>query len=139
MVEWNPGLVGTVQRYSSTLAGTEPVAVQSSVLLTAEAPGDTLDIDVAAYSAAYITLDDDLTLTLSNVPDLGGVWSVRLLVQQGASAFSITWPSGTKWAGGTAPTLSSSENDIDIIDLCTFDAGVVWLGTTVGQAFAEPA
>ena len=79
MVEWNPGLIGTVQRYSSTAAGTEPVAVPSAVLLTAEAPGDTLDIDVAAYQAAYITLDDDLDLTLSNVPDLGGCWSVRLM------------------------------------------------------------
>lgn len=139
MVEWNPGLIGTVQRYSSTAAGTVPVAVPSAALLTAEAPGDELDIDVAAYSAAYITLDDDMTLTLSNVPDLGGVWSIRLLVQQGDGPFAITWPSGTKWTGGTAPTLTSSDGGLDIIDLCTFDAGVVWFGTVAGQAFAAPA
>ena len=140
MVEWNPGLIGSVQRYNPTVAGTEPAAVPSSALLTVAASGDELDIDVTTYSAAYITLDDDLALTLSNVPDLGvGDWSVRLVVEQGDGPFAITWPTTTKWAGGTAPTLSATEGDIDIIDLWTMDGGSTWFGVVVGQAFAEPA
>ena len=139
MVEWNPGLIGSVQRYNPTVAGTEPVAVPSSVRLTASAPGDELDIDVTAYSLAFIELDDDMTLTLSNVPDLGaGCWSVRLVIEQGDGPFAITWPT-VRWVAGTAPTLSATLGDLDVIDLFTMDGGSTWFGVVVGQAFAEPA
>ena len=52
---------------------------------------------------------------------------------QDSSARTITWPGTVDWAGGSAPTLSSGNADVDIFVFLTVDGGSNYYGITVGQ------
>lgn len=136
---WNPERDGAVQRYNSTTASYDDDAVPSVALSTVAESADAVSVDVSNYGAVDVTLSDDCTLALTNVPQLAGVWQVRLVVRQGDGPFAVTWPAGTVWVGGTEPTLTETEAAVDVIDLFTVDGGSVWFGVVVGQAFAAPA
>jgi len=64
-----------------------------------------------------------VTFTVSNVPTSGTV-AYMILELTNAGSVAITWFSGVKWAGGTAPILTS--NGKDILSMYTIDAGVTW-------------
>jgi hypothetical protein len=52
-------------------------------------------------------------------------------------AFNITgWPTGTKWAGGVVPTITSGAGKRDLIMLITDDGGTTILGSVVGQNYS---
>lgn len=74
------------------------------------------------------------TLTFSNVPAAGRVYNMTLFINQGGS-FTITWPAAVKWAGGTAPTLTTTSGKVDIVTLVTHDGGTNWYGFIAGQNF----
>ena len=40
-----------------------------------------------------------------------------ILVQDATGSRTITWPASVKWSGGTAPTLTTTANAIDIVSL----------------------
>lgn len=40
---------------------------------------------------------------------------IQLKILTGAGSFAVTWPATVKWAGGTAPTITTSASAIDII------------------------
>ena len=62
--------------------------------------------------------------------------SFTLKIIQGSTARTITWPSSVDWAGGTAPTLSTANNAVDVFVFYTIDSGTTWYGFTAGQAMA---
>ena len=50
-----------------------------------------------------------------------GVGSFSLLLKQdGGGSKTVTWPASVKWPGGTAPTLSTAPNKLDIVT-CIYD------------------
>jgi len=69
--------------------------------------------------------------------------SITLIVTNGGLA-TVTWLSGAhggggnavQWAGGTAPTLTSSGTDI--LTFTTFNGGTNWYGFAAGIAMAAP-
>ena len=62
--------------------------------------------------------------------------SFTLKIIQGSTARTITWPSSVDWAGGTAPTLSTANNAVDVFVFYTINSGTTWYGFTAGQAMA---
>lgn len=62
---------------------------------------------------------------------------VDLYVQQPASgsAGTVTWPSNVKWPGGTAPTLSSANGDIDHVRMIYLPTPGNWYGELVGSNY----
>ena len=40
-----------------------------------------------------------------------------------------------KWPGGTGPTLTATDDAIDILSFTTFDEGTTWYGKVEGQNF----
>ncbi len=77
-------------------------------------------------------------LTISNVPSTSGIISSFVLrIIQGSTARQFTWSSITKvkWPGGTSgrPTITTTDNAIDILAFTTWDNGTSWYGTVVGQ------
>ena len=79
------------------------------------------DIDLATGNLFTKTISGATTLTVSNVPASGTVgYFILKLTNGGAGA--VTYPSGTKWSKGTAPTLTAS--GIDLLRFVTIDGGV---------------
>ena len=87
-------------------------------------------VDLSLGNVQTYTLSGAQTLVFSNPPATGTSGSFTLLVTNGGSA-TLTWPASiTKWAGGTAPTLTAS--GVDIIVFTTIDAGTNWYGFAAG-------
>lgn len=81
------------------------------------------DIDLATGNLFTKTISGATTLTISNVLATGNVNSFVLELTNGGSAV-VTWFSGVKWAGGTAPTLTASGKDI--LGFYSHDGGTTW-------------
>lgn len=60
-----------------------------------------------------VTFAGNRTFTFSN-PIAGGTYSITI-VQDGTGSRLATWPSAVKWAGGSAPTLTTTASRADQI------------------------
>ena len=87
------------------------------------------DVDLELGNVQTYTLSGSQTLTFSNPPASGKAGSFTLIVTNGGSA-TLTWPASVDWAGGTAPTLTSS--GVDVLVFVTTDGGTTWLGFSSG-------
>lgn len=87
-----------------------------------------IDLDTGNYFSK--TISASTTLTVSNVPATGIAASFVLELTDGG-AYTVTWWTGVKWAGGTPPTLTTSGKDI--IGFYTHDNGTTWNGLVLGK------
>jgi len=110
--------IGTsVQGYdadtSKTDTATEWTATQNfnSTSLTFDA---TQDWDLSANQVCQLTLEGNTTFDApTNIKD-GGFYSITL-IQDGTGSRTAAWNGVFKWAGGTAPTLSTAGSAVDLI------------------------
>lgn len=87
-----------------------------------------IDMNLGNYFSK--TISGTTTFTVSNVPTTGTAVSFILDLTNGGSA-TVNWWSGMKWAGGTAPTLTSSGRDV--LGFYTWDGGTTWTGLVLGK------
>jgi hypothetical protein len=89
-------------------------------------------LDLAAATEFTATIGGATTLAFSNAPGAGSAQVVYLRLTNAGSAV-ITWPANTKFAGGTAPTLTSSGVDVLAVkyDLTTTTYQVFVIGLDV--------
>ena len=79
-------------------------------------------------------------LSVTNTPDNGNANAVgfTLLFVGDGTARTMTWNIGSTaaaWAGGVAPTYTSTLNKIDVYSFLSRDGGSNWLGFVGGQNF----
>jgi hypothetical protein len=67
-----------------------------------------------------------VTAILSN-PTTGGAYLLKII--QGSDLNTITWPAAVKWPGGTAPTITATNNYVDYVTL-VYD-GTIYMGSYV--------
>ncbi len=76
----------------------------------------TFALDWNAGQKQRATLTGNITTLNITDLDVTGVANLTLkIIQGGAGSFTVTWPAGVLWAGGTAPTLSTGVGDVDIV------------------------
>lgn len=88
------------------------------------------DIDLSTGNFFTRTISGVTTLTVSNVPTTGTAASFILDLTNGGSA-TVNWWANVKWAGGTAPTLTTSGRDS--LGFYTHDGGTIWTGLVLGK------
>lgn len=88
------------------------------------------DVDLSTGNYFTKTISTTTTLTVSNVPTTGTAVSFILDLTNGGAG-TITWWTGMKWAGGTAPTLTASGRDV--LGFFTHDGGTTWSGFLLGK------
>jgi hypothetical protein len=99
--------------------------------------GATDTIDLTDGNVHNVTLTANCTFTFSNPPATGTSGSFTLFLNQdGTGSRTATWPGSVKWAGGTAPTLTTTASRTDILVFTTIDAGTIWYGAVSGQDFS---
>ena len=79
-------------------------------------------------------LTENVTYTFSNPAASGRASAFVLKVIQDSSARTITWPGSVDWASATAPTLTATNNGVDVFGFLTIDGGTTYYGFTLGQA-----
>ena len=104
--------------------------------------GNTIPIDLSTGQVfrVRLTVTGSSGLTVSNVPDNGNANAVgfTLLFVGDGTARVMTWNIGgtaVTWAGGTAPTYTSTNNKTDVFSFLTRDGGTTWFGFVGGQSF----
>jgi hypothetical protein len=93
--------------------------------------GAAYNIDVADGSYFMLDLDDNCVLTFTDAP-VGRSFAVRLTQVGG---FSATWPGSVLWAGGTPPTASAGNGEVDVLVFVSNGPGS-WDGFLAGAALA---
>ena len=90
-------------------------------------------VDLTLGNVATIDMDPataDVTLTLSNPPASGTYGEVQIYIVMGTPAYDMIWPGTIVWqGGGSAPTLTTTDDVVDMIHLSTNDGGTIWYGT----------
>lgn len=99
--------------------------------ITADADGATVTFDLTSSNFHKVTLGGNRTLAFSN--DQDGQTFKLLLTQDATGSRTVTWPAGIKWAGGSAPTLTTTANKGDLVTIHRLASGS-YLGT-VNQNF----
>jgi FtsP/CotA-like multicopper oxidase with cupredoxin domain len=116
------GLVEKAQlkNYSETL-----VSANSSTAYT---------VDLSNGNVFKITMTGNCTFTFSNPPASGKAGSFTLiLVQDATGSRTATWPASVDWAGGTAPTLTTTASTgTDVLTFITTDGGTTWWSFAAG-------
>jgi len=94
-----------------------------------------LALDCTLGNVFHVSLNAAITsITFSNIPT--GAYGLTLAFTMDGTARAVTWGSAIKWAsGGTAPTLTSTLNKVDIFCLTTWDSGTTWFSMVGGQNF----
>jgi len=140
----NGGSVTTVDINGGTVdgaivGGSVPAPVTSTILKSTSSretktsvtqSTGTLTLDCSTANVFEFTPSQNITtLTITNIPTSGNAYAMVLKV--GGSAYTIAWASAIKWAGDTAPTLSTSNCDVFV--LLTVDGGTNFFAFTAGQ------
>ena len=88
--------------------------------------GGTQDIDLTAGNSVSGTVDTSTTtFTFSNPTASDELCTFSLILTNGGSQ-TVNFPATVDWAGGTAPTLTTS--GVDILVFATIDGGTIWHG-----------
>lgn len=96
----------------------------------------TLTLNLETSNIFTVSLNAAITsITISNPPSSGSGGSFTLIFTADGTARAVTWPSSIKWAGGTAPTLTSTSGKVDSFAFFTSDGGTNWQGYIGGQNF----
>ena len=97
------------------------------------AVGATETINLANGNAHSIILDVNCTLTFSGASatidgqDVASSFTLQV-IQDATGGNTITWPGSVVWPGGSAPTLSTTGNAVEILTFWTPDGGTTWYG-----------
>ena len=124
--------VKTDKRSPRTASSHTEIAVYSEdVNAIGSTGGGTQDIDLTDGNVVTATVDTSAnTFTFSNPPASGKAGSFTLILTNGGSQ-TVNWPASVDWAGGTAPTLTTS--GVDVITFTTIDGGTIWYGFAAGM------
>lgn len=107
-----------------------PIASPGGIPEIANSDGATVTFNLNRGYSHAVTLGGNRTLALSNVR-VGDRFLIKL-TQDGTGSRTVTWFSGISWAGGVAPTLSTSAASSDVVGFVCTAAGA-FDGYVVGQ------
>lgn len=137
-------LVSTAVTSLSSLAtvGTVTTGTWSAVMQnytetnTAANSSTAYTINMANGNVFTITLTGSATFSMSNVP-ASGCASLTIILVQGSGPYTVTWPASFIWAGGTAPTLTTTNGRVDVFTAITTNGGTTFRAFASGQNFAS--
>jgi hypothetical protein len=85
-------------------------------------------LDCGAANFFDLTLTGNITIAPTNIPPATRVWSGSIAAKQDATGGrTITWPAGTKYAGGVVPPATTTANALDIWSIMTYDGGTTYI------------
>ena len=100
----------------------------------ASATGAT-SINLSAGNVFNVTLTGNATFSFAGAVN-GVACSFALYLSQDATGGrTTTWPGSVKWAGASAPTLTTTANATDLLVFESLNGGTTWFGSLAGANF----
>lgn len=87
--------------------------MQSKTTLYTDTDGATVTMDFNVSQTHRVTVAGNRTLVFSNA--VAGEEYAVMITQDATGSRTITWPATVKWAGGSAPTLTTTASRTDIV------------------------
>jgi len=101
--------------------------------LTTASSGTSYSVNMQNGNMFKITRTGNCTYSFTNPPASGkGGKFTLILVQDATGGRTTTWPVSVKWPAGTAPTLTTTANAVDMLTFITTDGGTTWYGKADG-------
>ncbi len=130
---------GRITSATNAITGATVVASEITSVFetvgTVASSGTAQTLNAASYGVFDVTLTGNCTYTFSGAIS-GKLYSFTLIQRQDATGSrTCAWPASVKWAGGTAPTITSTASKMDMFTFFTRDGGTTWYGTVGGQNF----
>ena len=108
---------------------TNPTITNYTETVLAANTGTAITLSLATGTIKNLTLTGSPTITM---PTIESGKSFIMYLRTGGGGNTVTW-STVKWAGGTAPTITSTTARLDIFSF--FCDGINWYGVIVGQNY----
>lgn len=83
--------------------------------------GATISVDLSAGNVFEVTLGGNRTIDFVNA--IPGEHFTMIIKQDATGSRTLTWDSANDWAGGTAPTLSTGANAVDVLTFMVDSSG----------------
>jgi hypothetical protein len=99
---------------------------QTSQMVTRGTVTGTVTIDASAGNSQRMVLGGNITLAAPSNPMSGQNLGLHI-IQDGTGSRIITWNAVFKWAGGTAPSLSTTASARDFVAMTYDDVSAVWI------------
>ena len=100
----------------------------------------TVDLSTGNYFETDLEAATDVIDTFTITETLTGTQAQTffLKITQGSTARQFDWSNLThiKWPASTGPTITATNNAVDILKFTTYDQGTTWHGETIGQNFS---
>lgn len=129
---------GTAKWNNIPLAGKVALATGGGVegLIALGSGSGTRAINLATGNVVSATLGGNTTFTFAGATASTACSFGLYLTQDATGNRTVTWPASVRWSGGTAPTLSTGANAVDILVFETINGGTTWYGSLVGTNFS---
>ena len=110
-----------------------PIASYAPPSIVADGVTQVIDCSTASYFTWVLGANRVISTFLNPV---GGQIMHLELVQDATGSRTVTWPSNVSWAGGTAPTLTTTAGGVDLINMTWNPTAAKWRARVSGQAYA---
>lgn len=104
----------------------------SEVVSTNAASTGTVSLNIANGNVFDITLTGNTIFTFDNPTSTGQACSLTLILRQGGTSRTVTWPASIKWSNDQVPDVSDI-NKTAILTFFTLDGGTRWYGFLSGN------
>lgn len=112
----------------------------SEVQVSTNAASGTVTLNQANGNVQYLLLSGNTTIAFEASDIASGLAnSMTIVVQQPASGgpFTVTWPTGTLFNGGTEPTQSTTASAIDVYTAVLLSGSTNWMVFQAGKGMAS--
>ena len=112
----------------------------SEVQVSTNAASGTVTLNQADGNVQYLLLSGNTTIDFAASDTAAGLSnSMTIVVQQPASGgpFTVTWPTGTLFNGGTEPTQSTTASAIDVYTAVLLSGSTNWMVFQAGKGMAS--
>ena len=120
----------TIAMQDNAITRPEFTDYAETVNVIGDTGGGSDSIDIALGNVVTATVSTaEQTFTFTNPSTSGKSCSFTLILTNGGSQ-TVNWPAAVDWAGGSAPSLTSS--GVDVLTFLTVDGGTIWYGFAAG-------
>jgi hypothetical protein len=107
-------------------------------LVTNSSASGSVTLNLASGNVFALTLTGTVTLTFSGATSGVSCSFTLYLTENTTGGYGVTWPGSVTWLGGSAPTLNTAANAVNLLVFETVNGGTTWYGSLVTGAPTLP-